>query len=188
MSRLCECVRFEYVHALPSHYMSVGGWKMLHEASSNGKQSVCVCVCVHIDFPTCLFTAKGKLWLERKEKEQERKRHWEREGRQKTLSIWPSGEPARKYTQTQARTEAQTHWCKLCYFLVLFYSHSTVINNTSRTNFLTTSVHTHRCAFRQKHARRSHVKVWDIYWIDGQIPEKKQQTDRYTDRLPLKWP
>lgn len=109
---------------------------------------------------------------EKREREQERKRQWERGGRQKTLSIWPSGEHARTHTHTL------THRCKQCYFLVLFYSHSTVINNTSRTNILTTSAHTWICI--QSHIH-THTHLHIVYTKHMQKCETDILANRQTD-------
>lgn len=104
---------------------------------------VCVCVYVHIDFPTRLFTVIVKLWWERA-----RKKERERGGRYKTLSIWPSGEPARTKKHTHTHTKAQTHRWKQCYFLVLFYSHSAVNLTNQHPDNSSTHTHTHRYSFR----------------------------------------
>lgn len=120
---------------------------------------MCVRACVRIDFPTRLFTAEVKLWLEREERGRERER------RREKIYIWPSGEPAR--THTRKHTEAQY------YFLVLFYSHSPVTSDTSPTNIPTTAAHT-----PTEHMRRRRDGSGQTY----------QRADGQTDRLPPKQP
>ncbi len=96
-----------------------------------------------------------------REREREREREGERErgGRQKTLSIWPSGEPARTHTHIHERTHGRTHdhthaWVQTvlfsCFVLHSFHSHKQYLTNQHPDN---THTHTHT----QEHTRIKHM-------------------------------
>lgn len=88
---------------LPLDHMSLGGFK--NGASSREQRPKYVHACVHIDFPTRLFTAKAKLWLERKG-EQAKKND---RARQRELYIWTSGEVARKHKYAEKERHKHIH-------------------------------------------------------------------------------
>lgn len=110
------CVRGGKCFLLPSDHISVGGFK--NAASSREQRLKVVRVRVHIDFPTRLFTAKVKLWLERKGEQAKR-----RETDERTLHLdqwWGC-----QKTQIRRERDAQTHTCKRlfsCFVLFSFYS------------------------------------------------------------------
>lgn len=110
------CVRGGKCFLLPSDHISVGGFK--NAASSREQRLKVVRVRVHIDFPTRLFTAKVKLWLERK---REQAKRTETDERTLHLDQWWGCQK----TQIRRERDAQTHTCKRlfsCFVLFSFYS------------------------------------------------------------------
>lgn len=124
---------------------------------------VCVCVCAHIDFPTRLFTAKGKLWLERKERARERQRQRERGGQTENslhLVQWWACQNTHTHADTHRGTNTPMQTLLFsCFVLFSFHGHKQYLTNQHPDNIR----RTHGSALRHTHAHEAHVKVWDRY-------------------------